>query len=187
MKKNVLKGVNIVFSSVIPLGQIPQRADIWRQAESFGAICSTELSTGVTHVVAAKVRLKTTCFFTKEKRTLKDSVKQTSNVHHYIKLCIHGYRRVRKKSARQGNAGMSRSFAQSGCTTPSESGNAKMKPTTSYPSSPTNRHPGPQHHRTIPKTKRTSAERKVTGKRTRVVCQKIWAPYKPSIITCGKM
>lgn len=54
MKKNVLKGVNIVFSSVIPLGQIPQRADIWRQAESFGAICSTELSTGVTHVVAAK-------------------------------------------------------------------------------------------------------------------------------------
>ncbi|KAF8932432.1 Carboxy-terminal domain (CTD) phosphatase [Haplosporangium gracile] len=54
MKKNVLKGVNIVFSSVIPLGQIPQRADIWRQAESFGAICSTELSSGVTHVVAAK-------------------------------------------------------------------------------------------------------------------------------------
>ncbi|KAF9544764.1 Carboxy-terminal domain (CTD) phosphatase [Mortierella hygrophila] len=54
MKKSVLKGVNIVFSSVIPLGQIPQRADIWRQAESFGAICSTELSAGVTHIVAAK-------------------------------------------------------------------------------------------------------------------------------------
>ncbi|KAG0299336.1 Carboxy-terminal domain (CTD) phosphatase, partial [Linnemannia gamsii] len=55
MKKNVLKGVNIVFSSVIPLGQPVHRADIWRQAESFGAVCSTELSSRVTHVVAAKV------------------------------------------------------------------------------------------------------------------------------------
>ncbi|KAG0273234.1 Carboxy-terminal domain (CTD) phosphatase [Linnemannia exigua] len=54
MKRNVLKGVNVVFSSVIPLGQPPQRADIWRQAESFGANCWTDLSSRVTHVVAAK-------------------------------------------------------------------------------------------------------------------------------------
>ncbi|KAK3841313.1 MAG: hypothetical protein J3R72DRAFT_154238 [Linnemannia gamsii] len=54
MKRNVLKGVNVVFSSVIPLGQPPQRADIWRQAESFGASCWTDLSSRVTHVVAAK-------------------------------------------------------------------------------------------------------------------------------------
>ncbi|KAF9127715.1 Carboxy-terminal domain (CTD) phosphatase [Mortierella sp. 14UC] len=54
MKKNVLKGVNVVFSSVIPLGQPPHKADIWRQAESFGASCWTDLSSRVTHVVAAK-------------------------------------------------------------------------------------------------------------------------------------
>ncbi|KAF9908913.1 Carboxy-terminal domain (CTD) phosphatase [Linnemannia zychae] len=54
MKRNVLKGVNIVFSSVIPLGQPPHKADIWRQAESFGANCWTDLSPRVTHVVAAK-------------------------------------------------------------------------------------------------------------------------------------
>ncbi|KAF9085216.1 Carboxy-terminal domain (CTD) phosphatase [Mortierella sp. GBA35] len=54
MKRHVLKGVNIVFSSVIPLGQPPHKADIWRQATSFGAECSTELTSRVTHVVAAK-------------------------------------------------------------------------------------------------------------------------------------
>ncbi|KAF9924407.1 Carboxy-terminal domain (CTD) phosphatase [Linnemannia zychae] len=54
MKRNVLKGVTLVFSSVIPLGQPPHRADIWRQAESFGAVCVNELSSRVTHVVAAK-------------------------------------------------------------------------------------------------------------------------------------
>ncbi|KAG0358153.1 Carboxy-terminal domain (CTD) phosphatase [Gamsiella multidivaricata] len=54
MKKSVLRGVNLVFSSVIPLGQAPERADIWRQAQSFGAECSYNLNKNVTHVVAAK-------------------------------------------------------------------------------------------------------------------------------------
>ncbi|KAF9959433.1 Carboxy-terminal domain (CTD) phosphatase, partial [Modicella reniformis] len=54
MKKSVLRGVNILFSSVIPLGQNPKVADIWQQAQSFGAECSHELGSKVTHVVAAK-------------------------------------------------------------------------------------------------------------------------------------
>ncbi|KAF8938112.1 Carboxy-terminal domain (CTD) phosphatase [Dissophora ornata] len=54
MKKNVLRGVNVLFSSLIPLGQAPERTDIWRQAQSFGAECSHELNSRVTHVVAAK-------------------------------------------------------------------------------------------------------------------------------------
>ncbi|KAG0311893.1 Carboxy-terminal domain (CTD) phosphatase [Dissophora globulifera] len=53
-KRSVLKGVNILFSSVIPLGQAPERTDIWRQAHSFGAECSHDLNSRVTHVVAAK-------------------------------------------------------------------------------------------------------------------------------------
>ncbi|KAG0232037.1 Carboxy-terminal domain (CTD) phosphatase [Actinomortierella wolfii] len=54
MKKSVLHNCHIVFSSVIPLGQEQHRAEIWRQATSFGARCSTELHSGVTHLVAAK-------------------------------------------------------------------------------------------------------------------------------------
>ncbi|KAF9582816.1 Carboxy-terminal domain (CTD) phosphatase, partial [Lunasporangiospora selenospora] len=54
MKKTVLRGFNLVFSSIIPLGQDPERADIWRQAAIFGAECSHDLSSRVTHLVAAK-------------------------------------------------------------------------------------------------------------------------------------
>ncbi|KAG0214111.1 Carboxy-terminal domain (CTD) phosphatase [Mortierella sp. GBA30] len=54
MKRHVLRGVNIVFSGVIPLGEAPERADIWRQAQAFGAECSRDLNSRVTHVVAAK-------------------------------------------------------------------------------------------------------------------------------------
>ena len=55
MKKNVLRGVNILFSSVIPLGQAPEKTEIWKQARSFGAECWHDLTSEVTHVVAAKV------------------------------------------------------------------------------------------------------------------------------------
>ncbi|KAK3809543.1 MAG: hypothetical protein J3Q66DRAFT_72126 [Benniella sp.] len=54
MKKNVLRGVNILFSSVIPLGQAPEKTEIWKQARSFGAECWHDLTSEVTHVVAAK-------------------------------------------------------------------------------------------------------------------------------------
>ncbi|KAF9978783.1 Carboxy-terminal domain (CTD) phosphatase [Actinomortierella ambigua] len=54
MRKTVLQNCHIVFSSVIPLGQDQYRSEIWRQATSFGARCSTDLDHGVTHLVAAK-------------------------------------------------------------------------------------------------------------------------------------
>ncbi|KAF9190720.1 Carboxy-terminal domain (CTD) phosphatase [Haplosporangium sp. Z 11] len=54
MKRNVLRGLNLVFSGVIPLGQEPARTDIWRQAQAFGAECSTDVNSKVTHVIAAK-------------------------------------------------------------------------------------------------------------------------------------
>ncbi|KAF5375137.1 hypothetical protein D9758_000554 [Tetrapyrgos nigripes] len=50
----VFKGVNLLFSSVIPLDTKPETTEIWRMAVMFGAKCSTELSPEVTHVVAAK-------------------------------------------------------------------------------------------------------------------------------------
>ncbi|KAJ7629561.1 hypothetical protein B0H17DRAFT_1109791 [Mycena rosella] len=50
----VLEGVHILFSSVIPLDTNPEATEIWRMALMFGAKCSTELTAEVTHVVAAK-------------------------------------------------------------------------------------------------------------------------------------
>jgi hypothetical protein len=55
MRSEVLEGVYIVFSSVIPLDTNPESTEIWRLAHVFGAKCHTELSTRTTHVVAAKV------------------------------------------------------------------------------------------------------------------------------------
>lgn len=57
----VLKGVHILFTHVIPIGQEPSQHKLWRMAESFGATCTTQTDPGVTHVVAgstgtAKVR-----------------------------------------------------------------------------------------------------------------------------------
>ncbi|KAF9430213.1 hypothetical protein BGZ76_000929, partial [Entomortierella beljakovae] len=54
LKSEVLKGVHVVFSGVIPRHQVPERTDIWRQADSFGAHCYHDLDPRVTHVVAAQ-------------------------------------------------------------------------------------------------------------------------------------
>ncbi|KAG0054606.1 Carboxy-terminal domain (CTD) phosphatase [Gryganskiella cystojenkinii] len=54
MKNSVLQGVNILFSGVIPQGDVQEKAEIWRRAVTFGAECSTDLNRHVTHVVAAK-------------------------------------------------------------------------------------------------------------------------------------
>ncbi|THH12706.1 hypothetical protein EW146_g7438, partial [Bondarzewia mesenterica] len=54
IRMETLKGVHIVFSSVIPLDTRPESTEIWRMANAFGATCHTELSSEVTHVVAAK-------------------------------------------------------------------------------------------------------------------------------------
>ena len=55
MRSDTLKDVHILFSSVIPLDTKPESTEIWRVAHMFGAKCYTELSSQVTHVVAAKV------------------------------------------------------------------------------------------------------------------------------------
>ncbi|KAF5384884.1 hypothetical protein D9615_001109 [Tricholomella constricta] len=54
IRTEVLEGVNILFSSVIPLDTRPESTEIWRMAHMFGARCSTELKPDITHVVAAK-------------------------------------------------------------------------------------------------------------------------------------
>lgn len=56
LKRQVLAGVHLLFSGVIPLDVEPRRAGIWIAAESFGAVCSTRLEPSTTHVVSAKVR-----------------------------------------------------------------------------------------------------------------------------------
>lgn len=38
-RKQVLKGCNIIFSGVIPMKQLPEKAPIWIDTESFGAKC----------------------------------------------------------------------------------------------------------------------------------------------------
>ena len=48
----VLRGVRIVFTRVIPLEQAPHTHPLWRMAESFGARCSTALAPDTTHLVA---------------------------------------------------------------------------------------------------------------------------------------
>lgn len=54
IRTEVLEGVHILFSSVIPLDTKPESTEIWRMAHMFGARCSTELTADITHVVAAK-------------------------------------------------------------------------------------------------------------------------------------
>ncbi|KAG8891174.1 Carboxy-terminal domain (CTD) phosphatase, partial [Tulasnella sp. 408] len=54
LKSEVLAGIRILFSSVIPLGTSPEQSEAWRCAREFGAKCATRLTDEVTHVVAAK-------------------------------------------------------------------------------------------------------------------------------------
>lgn len=52
-REQVLAGVRILFSRVIPLEQPPASHALWRLAEAFGAACTTAADPGVTHVVAS--------------------------------------------------------------------------------------------------------------------------------------
>ncbi|TFK41987.1 hypothetical protein BDQ12DRAFT_677487 [Crucibulum laeve] len=54
IRSEVFEGVNILFSSVIPLDTDPEKAEVWQLAYLFGGKCSVELTKDVTHVVAAK-------------------------------------------------------------------------------------------------------------------------------------
>ena len=50
--RQVLAGVRILFSRVIPLEKAPASHPFWLLAEAFGAQCTTEADARVTHVVA---------------------------------------------------------------------------------------------------------------------------------------
>ncbi|KAG8733097.1 hypothetical protein FRC11_008741, partial [Ceratobasidium sp. 423] len=54
IKRRVLQGTHILFSSVIPMNVDPTLSEYWRQSELFGARCYARLGPKVTHVVAAK-------------------------------------------------------------------------------------------------------------------------------------
>lgn len=51
----VLAGVRILFSRVIPLEQKPESHALWRLALSFGAVCVTQMDAGITHVITNTV------------------------------------------------------------------------------------------------------------------------------------
>ncbi|CAL8464910.1 g4445 [Coccomyxa elongata] len=52
MRKQVLPGVRVLFSRVFPLDQEPESHHLWKLAETYGAVCTTDLDDRVTHVVA---------------------------------------------------------------------------------------------------------------------------------------
>lgn len=47
--------MNLVFSGLIELGVKPEESEYWKIATTFGAKCSSELNSRVTHVVASQV------------------------------------------------------------------------------------------------------------------------------------
>eukprot|EP00879_Flechtneria_rotunda_P009025 GHRR01009450.1.p1 GENE.GHRR01009450.1~~GHRR01009450.1.p1 ORF type:complete len:161 (-),score=50.12 GHRR01009450.1:1665-2147(-) len=51
-KRQVLAGVCLVFSRVIPLEANPRQHPLWQLAEQFGAVCEMQCSDNTTHVVA---------------------------------------------------------------------------------------------------------------------------------------
>lgn len=51
-RRQVLSGVNLVFSRVMPLETDPRTHPLWRLAEQFGGTCSEACSEATTHVVA---------------------------------------------------------------------------------------------------------------------------------------
>ena len=51
----VLAGVRILFSRVIPLEQKPESHALWRLALAFGALCFTHMDAGITHVITNTV------------------------------------------------------------------------------------------------------------------------------------
>ena len=55
LRLRTFDGLHLLFSSVIPLDTRPETTDIWNLAEAFGASCHSELTSEVTHLVAAKV------------------------------------------------------------------------------------------------------------------------------------
>ncbi|XAR64337.1 Phosphoprotein phosphatase [Bertholletia excelsa] len=52
-QKKILSGCRILFSRVIPVGELnPHLHPLWQTAEQFGAVCTNQIDEQVTHVVA---------------------------------------------------------------------------------------------------------------------------------------
>lgn len=64
----VLKGVSIVFSHVIPLGQDPKMHPLWCLAEQFGAQCFMQCSESCTHVIANVRGTEKTCWASQQSK-----------------------------------------------------------------------------------------------------------------------
>lgn len=47
----VLRGVVIMFSRIIPLDEVPSQHALWLRAEAFGARCTAQTDDAVTHLV----------------------------------------------------------------------------------------------------------------------------------------
>lgn len=54
MKKSVLQDCTILFSGLIPIREPPEKSEIWKRAQAFGAICLKDFTEDITHVIAAK-------------------------------------------------------------------------------------------------------------------------------------
>ncbi|GAA5872133.1 hypothetical protein JCM1840_006328 [Sporobolomyces johnsonii] len=52
LKSRTLRSTHLVFSGLVALGTRPQDSEYWKLATAFGAKCSAELHSGVTHLVA---------------------------------------------------------------------------------------------------------------------------------------
>ncbi|VAH32154.1 unnamed protein product [Triticum turgidum subsp. durum] len=55
VRQEVLQGCKLVFSRVFPSSSRPQDQFIWKMAEQLGAICSADVDSTITHVVAVDV------------------------------------------------------------------------------------------------------------------------------------
>ncbi|KPV72112.1 uncharacterized protein RHOBADRAFT_55955 [Rhodotorula graminis WP1] len=52
LKRLTLASTRLVFSGLVALGQSPESSEYWKLATTFGAHCSTDLSSATTHLVA---------------------------------------------------------------------------------------------------------------------------------------
>ncbi|GAA5896864.1 hypothetical protein JCM6882_005053 [Rhodosporidiobolus microsporus] len=52
LKRQALRSTHLVFSGLVALGSRPEDSEYWKLATTFGARCSAELSSSVTHLVA---------------------------------------------------------------------------------------------------------------------------------------
>ena len=56
LKREVLKGVSIVFSGFCPSNVDPSTTPHWISAEKYGAVCQANITETTTHLIAHKVR-----------------------------------------------------------------------------------------------------------------------------------